>query len=485
MKTFFRKSKWRFARILLAAFVFIATCCILWCIPGTEEYFGIQYGSALLKLFADASLGAAAGVISITLVTLLCGRIYCSVICPLGIMQDILLIRRKKNSFIRWTGKFKYPFFLLCIAALLAGVMLPLTLFVPSANFVQIVNFVFREILQWTGIAAATLRPAPAAALAAWGFFILLIVLVRWKGRIYCNTLCPVGTLLGIFSRFSWFKIRIKQEKCISCGACERSCKAGCIDAKNKEVKFENCVMCMNCLDSCKLDALHFTHDRTKPAEHSPGRRDFLIGGTTLLGAAAIGGLGGGMLRKSSKSQAVMPPGAGTYDRFAVTCLGCGLCISSCKGKVLQPAVGQYGLRGFMQPFLDFEKGTCQFDCKRCMEVCPCGALQKMTLPEKQQHRIGIATYHPQRCVAYLEDMDCGACSEHCPVGALDMVPYKNTLIPKVNEKLCIGCGACQNICPVLPVKAITVSGVSPQIKVEKPKIEKSQKLEAEEDFPF
>ena len=180
-----------------------------------------------------------------------------------------------------------------------------------------------------------------------------------------------------------------------------------------------------------------------------------------------------------------MPPGAGDFDHFTKVCVGCGLCISACNGNVLTPSITEYGLRGFMQPHLDFNKGECKFKCKRCTEVCPCGALLPLALKEKQQWRIGIAKYNPKLCVAYDAGEDCGACAEHCPVGALTMEPYKETSIPKVNEKLCIGCGACQHICPIYPEKAIVITGIPDQHIVEKPNVEESIKLEAEDDFPF
>ena len=132
----------------------------------------------------------------------------------------------------------------------------------------------------------------------------------------------------------------------------------------------------------------------------------------------------------------------------------------------------------------DVEQSRC-IRCGKCIDVCPCGALLPLSIEEKQRWRLGIAQYHPDLCVAYLNGEDCGACAEHCPVGALTMEPYKDTAIPKVNEKLCIGCGACQQICPIRPKRAITIKGVSQQFPVEKPREEAAVKLEAEEDFPF
>ncbi len=471
----------RILRIIPAGIVFAGAWCAAWFVPDLTGFFTAQYGSSFLEILAEISLGAVFAVVSITIVTLLIGRIYCSVICPLGILQDIFSVFPRKYRFNRRTRMVKYPVFIFGTAMVVAGVMIPWTILMPSANFVQIVNYAFREAAYLSGISRTTSNPAMLTMIVSWLIFFILLILVRWKGRIYCNTLCPVGTVLGIFSRFALYKVKIDPEKCVSCGSCEAVCKAGCIDAKGKFVNNEDCVMCMNCLNKCKFDALKFGYSVNKEPE-LPGRREFIAGTSALAGGLAAGIA----LRRTAKPEdAVMPPGALDFDRFTSLCLGCGLCISACRGNVLTPSVTQYGLRGFMQPHLDYNKGECRFQCTKCSEVCPCGALKPLTLKEKQQLRIGLAVYSPDLCVAYADGEDCGACAEHCPVGALTMVPYKNSSIPEVNEKLCIGCGACQHICPVVPVKAITVKGTLTQKFVEKPEPEKAVKLDAEEDFPF
>lgn len=483
---------YRTARILVAAVSFVLIFAATWFFKGYEGFFAGQIGSDLLKIAAGRyTLGVLLAAVVILLLTLLVGRLYCSIVCPLGILQDFMMIFKRRFTRQRSWRVFRYSIFGFVIASLLGGFILPLALLMPSSNFLMIENNIFRKIWQmFSGmleldIQNQAINPAASGFIAAWAVFILLLILTRWRGRIYCNTLCPVGALLGLLSRVSRYKV-VLTEQCVSCGACERACKSGCIDAENKTVNNENCVMCLNCLDKCKFNALKFTRT-AKKQELSPARRDFLITGGAVAGGLAAGiavsKFGGKAI--SGGPSPVMPPGAVSYDEFLKKCVSCGLCIGACKGHVLTHSSLQYGLGGILQPYLNFKRGACEFNCTSCMDVCPCGALEKFPLKEKQRLRIGLVRYNKSVCIPFVDETDCGACSEHCPVGALEMVPYKDTKIPHVHENLCIGCGACQNICPVTPVPAVVVHGVSKQFLVEKPKQTEAKKLKAEEEFPF
>ena len=497
------RNAYRIIRIVLAFFCLCACTGAVWFFPGSEKIFLTQAGSDFLKLLSGAALGAGIALFLIVLLTLLLGRVYCSVLCPLGVLQDVLgAFQRKGFKRNMWQKKIRYGVLAFTVLCAVCGSMLPLTLLLPSSSFVLLVNNVFREIVQSADALihflpeAVSLRPEVTGVLLSWGILLVLLILVRWKGRLYCNTLCPVGAVLGLISKGAFFRIRIDPEKCVSCGACEKICKGSCIDSAGKRVETEECVLCMNCLGICKFSAIHLQkavpckkeeekQEKKDPAGPLLSRRAF-IGTLCAAGTGAVLGSSVRLLPGKERSvKAVMPPGAGDFDSFTSRCLGCSLCISACRGKVLKQSITQYGAKGFLQPYLDMVSGSCVYDCRRCQEVCPCGALRLMDLAQKQRCRIGLAVYTKERCVSFLRGEDCGACSEHCPVGAIDMVEYKNTLIPKVNEKLCIGCGACQNICPVRPLQAIVVEGVSSQILVEKPKQVKQTKLAAEEDFPF
>ena len=483
---------YRTARILIAALSFFLFLSATWFVKGYEGFYAGQIGSDLLKLAAGRfTVGVLVAAAVIVVLTLLFGRFYCSVICPLGILQDFMMVFKRKFGQQKSYRVLRYSVFGCVIAALAGGFILPLALLMPSSNFLMIENNIFRRIWQMVSnlleldVPNQALNPAFSGYLAAWAVFLLLLVLTRWRGRIYCNTLCPVGALLGLLSRKARYKVTLT-DACVSCGACERACKSGCIDAKNRTVNNENCVMCLNCLDKCKFNALKFIPAGKKQVL-SASRRDFLITGGAVAGGLAaglavskLGGkLGGGEVPP------VMPPGAGSYEEFQRKCVSCGLCIGACKGHVLTHSALQYGIGGILQPYLNFKRGACEFNCTSCMDVCPCGALEKIPLPEKKRLRLGLVHYNSSVCIPFVDGTDCGACSEHCPVGALEMVPYKETKIPHVHENLCIGCGACQNICPVTPTPAVVVHGVAKQFLVEKPKQTAPVKLKAEEDFPF
>ena len=89
-----------------------------------------------------------------------------------------------------------------------------------------------------------------------------------------------------------------------------------------------------------------------------------------------------------------MPPGAGNRDDFNRRCTGCGICIANCTGHTLKPAFLEYGLAGVGQPRLSFEIGKCEYECSKCSDLCPTGALRKLSAEEKRRCRIGEVHYY-------------------------------------------------------------------------------------------
>ena len=335
-------------------------------------------------------------------------------------------------------------------------------------------------------------------------------------GRRYCNTICPVGTLLGWLSRYSVFRFRLHQD-CNGCGICVSQCKSECIDSKNKTIDMSRCVVCFNCMTVCRKNALNYApssvleqtfHEGHKEKNRSRRRLLLLAFLTPFLfrkeqlsiaatesvpttPSAVPAVLPQGKSKVSYRVEnAVFPPGGISEEHFHARCTACQLCVAKCPTHIIFPANNEYGLGGFMQPTLRFVDGFCQFDCTICTDICPSRALRKLSVEEKHQTQIGIAQLLIENCVVETQGSNCGACAEHCPTGAVSMIPVgdpaKHLTIPTVKPELCIGCGACEYICPVRPYRAIYVEGNRVHKVAELPydPSEKQQTIELD-DFGF
>ncbi len=419
-------------------------------------------------------------IILVPVITLIFGRIYCSVICPLGTIQDIFIRRkrkfsyRKSNKLIRWA----FPAAMLLLGAI--GIQTLITAFEPFAFSGRIGNDlllpaaaeIYKPVVAWMRNHDVYLHPLGTAFTVSACIFVVLqlaglIALVIWRGRFYCNAICPVGAVLSAISNFSILGIRIKRDKCVSCGLCRNACKAECIDLENFKVEADRCLTCFSCLGKCPKNAISYgVRERPASARNSTAapepivptdpvsRRDFMI----MTGAAAcaipLGVVANRAVFKAcgNSDKAIAPPGAHSVARFNAKCTGCHLCIKACPEKVLHPAVTQYGLTGFMQPVLVYRAACCDYNCNICGQVCPNGAIEFLPLEIKQHTSIGIATLEPSTCVAHIEDRACGACDEVCPVKAVHMVANpkgpRHPTVPAMRQDICLGCGACEGVCP-------------------------------------
>ena len=562
-------------RITLAAICFVAVTLLFLDFTGTLH---LWFGWLAKIQFLPAVLALNFVVIAILLVlTLLFGRIYCSVICPLGIFQDCVsnLSSRRKGKKARFSYSkeikwLRYGVLVLFVIALVAGLNALVALLAPYSAYGRMVQSLLAPVWQWSNNLLAWiaerqdsyafvtkdvwLKSLPTLIVAAVTF--VVVVVLAWRnGRTYCNTICPVGTTLSFFSRFAMFRPVIDKSKCKSCHACERKCKAACIDVDNHKIDYSRCVDCFDCIDSCRLGALKYrfawgrgvgsgstgaktpqnapvgskmtseeskngqnrssaaptpvaepvvrqgsptaeatdngkgvsTIDATSPVAEpveatDKGRRAFLVGGAAVIGGSLLssipmraedeeikdkkrdGGFAEVLPKKApNRKTPITPFGSESVEKFYKHCTACQLCVTVCPNNVLRPSSR---LEHLMQPEMSFEKGYCRPECVKCSEVCPAGAILKITPEEKTEWKVGTAGVDYDLCVVNRDGVSCGNCAHHCPVGAIRMVrknpdDEKSPRIPSVNEEKCIGCGACENLCPSRPISAITVNGYS------------------------
>ena len=442
-------------------------------------------------------------ILGVLLLTLLLGRLYCSVICPLGVFQDVVIRlrriwgeamnRRQALQFKRlkaagkplpapknYSKRFAYKkehrivraaVLLVTVSGAFLSLQFLLTMLAPYSAYGRMVRSV-------AGLAGGE-SLAPALLITAGVTFALICFLAWNRGRAYCNTICPVGTLLSVFSRFSLFRLTIDESKCVACKRCGSRCKASCIDMENHFVDGSRCVLCFDCIDNCAEGAISYRFVGLKPAlpkagKDAPadaGRRNFLATGAALIGTAALSEaqvvkrLDGGLADVTDKEApgrrgTLVPFGAMSVRHLHDHCTACQLCVANCPNDVLRASTG---LEHFLQPQMGYENGWCRPECTVCSEVCPTGAIGPIQKDEKLTVSIGKARVNLELCFAATDKEDCGNCERHCPTGAIRMIKAEGYArpVPAVAKRHCIGCGACEFLCPSRPISAIVVDGLS------------------------
>ncbi|MBQ9395598.1 MAG: 4Fe-4S dicluster domain-containing protein [Proteobacteria bacterium] len=570
----------RIIRIILAALMFIA------CLGIFLDFTGIlpAYLGWVAQIQAiPAILALNIGILAILLaLTLLFGRIYCSIICPLGIFQDLwsaLRGKKRKYQFREQTKKrriIRYSVLALFIVLLIVGTSLTAVI-EPYSAFGRMAASLFAPVYDAVNNQLASMAESrdsysffavdiwirgTASFILAIITFIGLAICGVLTGRSYCTNFCPVGTLLGIFARFSLFKVRLDKDKCKDCGSCSNRCKAHCIDVKNHKVDPELCIGCMNCLKACRFDAISYqpsiknmiaglpqkdssnsgtasehddkvsehpqsepenaesvvpNHDSEQPStstdmphetdshednsDEAPKdgtemknnnqdtsgiesgnetnstnpvneRRLFLAAtaaaaGTALCPALSIAGGGEQALANVTRKDPypretpITPPGSQSHVNFFHHCTGCMLCVRACHNQVLRTMSTGTKL---LYPTLSFEYSYCRPTCNDCSQVCPTGAIRKLTLEQKSSVQIGHAVLSLENCLSVSQGVHCRACGRSCPTGAITFTlaekpDGKKYKFPVIDPERCIGCGACEYACPARPIAAIHVEG--------------------------
>ena len=470
----------------------------------------IQLVPALLALNVEV-------LVILLVLSLVFGRVYCSFICPMGVYQDVVawlskkFTKKKKYTFSKAMTVLRWTVLAATVIAFIFGFNFLVGLLDPYGAYGRIVTHIFRpaylagnNLLEYifSSFDNYTFYKVGIYSLGLLSTLIALATLVgigllAWRnGRTWCNTICPVGTLLGFISRYSLFRLQFDDDKCNSCGLCAMKCKASCINSKDKQIDYSRCVTCFNCIEACNRSAMKYApYKWKKTVTNVPenktvdeSKRRFLsatvvtaVAATSLMGqkVASITGK-----RALKRNLPIVPPGGMNVDNLQEKCISCHLCVSKCPSHVIKPAFMEYGPGGMMQPRMYFDHGFCNYDCTVCSDVCPSGALRPLTVEQKHHTQIGQVHFIRHNCIVFTDETNCGACSEHCPTQAVHMVPYKGVLtIPETDVSICVGCGGCEYVCPAKPYKAIYVEGLEAHNTLQFKK-EKKEEIKVE-DFGF
>jgi polyferredoxin len=435
--------------------------------------------------------------IIVIVMTALLGRVFCGWICPFGTLHNMVGYFNKRiadGSHATWYA-FKYYmlFFILAsslFTAQLAGIMDPISLLIrslslsiyPALNYLTRASFdtIYRlnipvitdgsEFLYGIlkkGFLSFT-QPFFLQGVFIGVLFLFILGLNLYERRFWCKYLCPLGALLGILSRFSVLN-RSVSEGCTSCGVCQEVCPGNAITDSDGSWRSTECLYCMDCDDLCPQKAIRFgfiKKNRGVPLDLT--RRNILA--SIIAGVAALPLLR--IIPQSGKrylnSSLIRPPGALKEEEFLKRCVRCGECMKVCITNGLQPTLFDAGLEGIWTPKLVPKIGYCEFRCTLCGQVCPTGAIEKLSLLEKETVKIGTAVIDTGRCLPYAFNIPCIVCEEVCPTPKKSIWFEEVTVEhrdgteavvkrPRVDIELCVGCGICETYCPVKGKPAIYV----------------------------
>jgi polyferredoxin len=430
-------------------------------------------------------------------VTLLFGRAFCGWVCPFGALHHAAGFAGKpaapergvKTAGSRW----KYLVLLFFAGAALlglqaAGILDPISFLIRSLSLsiLPAVNAALRGILEW-GYALPS-RPVSDVFDGAYSFlqahflsfhlsrygqaflFFLLftgaLALNRYRTRFFCRFVCPLGALLGLFSRFGLLRLSMN-DRCTRCMKCRDVCAGGANPHEAGNWSPSECVTCFNCSAVCPESALSwkFALDRGTKDRVDAGRRSVL--------AALSLGAGSALVLKATPTSAVpvpslvRPPGSRREDDFLSRCVRCGECMKVCITGGLQPTLLEAGVEGIWTPLLVSRIGYCEYNCTLCGQVCPTSAIDRLSVEEKRKTVIGLAFVDPSRCIPFAQGTPCIVCEEHCPTPKKAIVfreqPGKGgapVRVPVVETELCIGCGICEYKCPVTDLAGIRVTSI-------------------------
>jgi polyferredoxin len=440
--------------------------------------------------------------------TIFLGRFFCGFICPFGTIhhavshvkpalkgERMVLANQKTPG-----QRLKYLLLIILLVGALIGLNLAGLLDPISLLFRALAQAVLpglgtgiKEVFDWMAnsdikilnllsyrgevLVAPIFGYAHQAYRTAWFIgliFLVILFLNRIRPRFWCRILCPLGALLGIFSRISILRLHKDEEKCTNCQLCSKGCQGAASPMPGQDWENAECLLCFNCVDSCPEDALGFRFRWSPKLNPGPdmGRRAVLGG---LLGGISIPLLGrlDGQVHKVSDPRLIRPPGSLSETDFLRLCQRCGLCMKVCPTNVINPTLGEAGMAGFWTPHLIMILGYCEYTCTLCGTVCPTGAIQEISGREKIERpiKIGSAYVDRGRCLPWSGNGPCIVCQEHCPTSPKAIYLSDEVVngpdgkrlavqLPYVDLKRCVGCGICENRCPVRGLPAIRTIAV-------------------------
>ncbi len=385
--------------------------------------------------------------------TLVFGRVWCGWICPLGALLE--LFGPKGTRKMRpWFRQIKY-FFLITILLMAAFGSLafmwldPITILVRGvADPVSVVL----SIIDAPAIKVLTLLSVVP--------LLLVLGLNLIEKRFWCRYLCPLGAIIGLGSKFAWIRRRVNAASCVQCGDCVKTCPMGAINPETIQQDPAECVMCMDCAAPCPKTAISFGRNPTPRwgFEYDPSRREFIGGAATAAAGIVLLGTG---LGKPNAPDLVRPPGVTDEAAFLDKCIRCDQCVQACATHALHPVTFTASWDALWTPAINGSLGYCNYDCNRCGQVCPAGAIPALSLEDKRKQVMGIAVLAQSLCI------NCMVCEKACQLKAIDRTEVikegKTKPLPVVLADKCNGCGQCEYKCPAPPAIQVYARASAPK----------------------